>query len=151
MSHEYHVLKHPVSRRNNGNTLPYPSYTLMEIAGHRLCKLCAKETVHHSHAAYENELRQRLLQQKIKNSGSINTSWIVASRIMLVAVPFARTMPIKLCQAFAQQIISDHYPNLLLIGTPGTGKDSFECVESFATFCITVQNLHATIPVQKML
>ncbi|MCO8095375.1 ATP-binding protein, partial [Acinetobacter lwoffii] len=25
---------------------------LMEIAGHRLCKLCAKETVHHSHAAY---------------------------------------------------------------------------------------------------
>ena len=25
---------------------------LMEIAGHKLCKLCAKETVHHSHAAF---------------------------------------------------------------------------------------------------
>ena len=25
---------------------------LMEIAGHRLCKLCAKEMVHRSHAAY---------------------------------------------------------------------------------------------------
>ena len=42
---------------------------LMEITGHRLCKLCAKETVHHSHAAYADELQQRLLQQKIKNSG----------------------------------------------------------------------------------
>ena len=30
---------------------------LMEIAGQRLCKLCAKEMVHHSHAAYENELK----------------------------------------------------------------------------------------------
>lgn len=29
---------------------------------------------------------------------------------------------VKLCQAFAQQIISDHKPNLLLIGTSGTGK-----------------------------
>ncbi|MCP5774924.1 ATP-binding protein, partial [Klebsiella pneumoniae] len=25
-------------------------------------------------------------------------------------------------QAFAQQIISDHNPNMLMIGTPGTGK-----------------------------
>lgn len=42
---------------------------LMEIAGQKLCKLCAKEIVHHSHTAYEHELKQRLLQQKIKNSG----------------------------------------------------------------------------------
>ena len=42
---------------------------MIEIAGHRLCKLCAKETVHHSNAAYADELQQRLLQQKIKNSG----------------------------------------------------------------------------------
>ena len=32
---------------------------LMEIAGHRLCKLCAKETVHHSHAAYEKDQKLR--------------------------------------------------------------------------------------------
>lgn len=55
---------------------------LMEIAGHRLCKLCAKETVQSSHATYEDELQQRLLQQKLKTQGSINATWIVASRIM---------------------------------------------------------------------
>ena len=94
---------------------------LMEIAGHRLCKSCAKETVHHSHAAYADELQQRLLQQKIKNSG-LNKRYLDRGfKNYVVACP-AQDNAIKLCQAFAQQIISDHYPNLLLIGTPGTGK-----------------------------
>ena len=94
---------------------------LMEIAGHRLCKLCAKETIHHSHAAYEDELKQRLLQQRIKNSG-LNKRYLNSGfKNYVVACP-AQENAIKLCQAFAQQIISDHHPNLLLIGTPGTGK-----------------------------
>lgn len=94
---------------------------LMEISGHKLCKLCAKETVHHSHAAYADELQQRLLQQKIKNSG-LNKRYLDRGfKNYVVACP-AQDNAIKLCQAFAQQIISDHYPNLLLIGTPGTGK-----------------------------
>ena len=94
---------------------------LMEIAGHKLCKLCAKEMVHRSHAAYADELQQRLLQQKIKNSG-LNKRYLDRGfKNYVVACP-AQDNAIKLCQAFAQQIISDHYPNLLLIGTPGTGK-----------------------------
>ncbi len=93
----------------------------MEIAGHRLCKLCAKETVHHSHAAYADELQQRLLQQKIKNSG-LNKRYLDRGfKNYVVACP-AQENTIKLCQAFAQQIISDHNPNMLMIGTPGTGK-----------------------------
>ena len=100
---------------------PTHNLPLMEIAGHRLCKLCTKEKVHHSHAAYENELQQRLLQQKIKNSG-LNKRYLDRGfKNYVVACP-AQDNAIKLCQAFAQQIISDHYPNLLLIGTPGTGK-----------------------------
>jgi DNA replication protein DnaC len=55
---------------------------LMEIAGHRLCKLCAKETVHHSHAAYEMNCNSDCYNRKLKIQGSINATWIVASRIM---------------------------------------------------------------------
>ena len=94
---------------------------LIEIAGHRLCKLCTKETVRHSHAAYEDELQQRLLQQKIKNSGLNKRYLDCGFKNYVIACP-AQDNAIKLCQAFAQQIISDHHPNLLLIGTPGTGK-----------------------------
>ena len=94
---------------------------LMEIAGHKLCKLCAKETVQSSHATYEDELQQRLLQQKIKNSG-LNKRYLDRGfKNYVVACP-AQDNTIKLCQAFAQQIISDHNPNMLMIGTPGTGK-----------------------------
>ena len=65
---------------------------LMEIAGHRLCKSCAKETVHHSHAAYADELQQRLLQQKIKNSG-LNKRYLDRGfKNFVVACP-AQTMP----------------------------------------------------------
>ena len=94
---------------------------LIKIAGHRLCKLCAKETVPHSHAAYEDELQQRLLQQKIKNSG-LNKRYLDRGFKNFVITCPAQDNAIKLCQAFAQQIISDHHPNFLLIGTPGTGK-----------------------------
>lgn len=94
---------------------------LMEIAGHRLCKLCAKETVHRSHAAYEDELQQRLLQQRIKNSG-LNKRYLDRGFKNYVVACSAQENAIKQCQTFAQQIISDHHPNLLLIGTPGTGK-----------------------------
>ena len=48
---------------------PIHQISVMEIAGHKLCKLCAKETIHQSQIAYEAELQQCLLQQKIKNSG----------------------------------------------------------------------------------
>ena len=81
--------------------------------------MCQRK-VHHSHAAYENELQQRLLQQKIKNSG-LNKRYLDRGfKNYVVACP-AQDNAVKLCQAFAQQIISDHYPNML-IGTPGTGK-----------------------------
>ncbi|UDM38185.1 ATP-binding protein [Acinetobacter haemolyticus] len=94
---------------------------LMEIAGHRLCKLCAKETVRRSHAAYEDELQHRLLQQRIKNSG-LNKRYLNSGFKNYVVACSAQENAIKVCQTFAQQIISDHHPNLLLIGTPGTGK-----------------------------
>ncbi|WP_238794256.1 ATP-binding protein [Acinetobacter baumannii] len=94
---------------------------LMEIAGHRLCKLCAKETVHQSHTTYENDLQQRLLQQKIKNSGISKRYLECGFKNYLIACS-GQDNAIKLCQAFAQQIISGYTPNLLLIGTPGTGK-----------------------------
>ena len=94
---------------------------MIEIAGHRLCKLCAKETVHQSHATYKNELQQRLLQQKINNSGLNKRYMNCGFKNFLIESP-AQENAVKQCQNFAQQIISDHYPNLLLIGTPGTGK-----------------------------
>ena len=94
---------------------------MIEIAGHRLCRLCAKETVHHSHATYENELQQRLLQQKINNSGLNKRYMDCGFKNFLIEGP-AQENAVKQCQNFAQQIISDHHPNLLLIGTPGTGK-----------------------------
>ena len=100
---------------------PTHDVPLIEIAGHRICKLCAKETVQHSHPAYENELQQRLLKQKIKNSG-LNKRYLDRGFKNYVVACTAQDNAIKLCQAFAQQIISDHNPNMLMIGTPGTGK-----------------------------
>ena len=94
---------------------------MIEIAGHRLCKLCAKETVHHSHATYENELQQRLLQQKINNSGLNKCYMDCGFKNFLIEGP-AQENALKQCQNFAQQIICKHNPNLLMIGTPGTGK-----------------------------
>ena len=64
------ILKTLQIRAEETETLcPNHLIPLIKIAGHRLCKLCAKETVRHSHAAHEDELQQRLLQHKIKNSG----------------------------------------------------------------------------------
>lgn len=100
---------------------------LMEIAGHRLCKLCAKETVLHAHTTYENELQQRLLMQKIKNSG-LNKRYLDCGFKNYVIECPAQDNAVKLCQVFAQQVISDLNPNLLIIGTPGK---SFSIKEMF--------------------
>lgn len=94
---------------------------LMEISSHRLCKLCAKESISHSHATYEDELQQRLLQQKIKNSG-LNKRHLDCGFKNYVIACTTQDNAVRLCQSYAQQIISDHHPNLLLVGTPGTGK-----------------------------
>jgi DNA replication protein DnaC len=86
---------------------------LMEIAGHRLCKLCQRNRSSLT-CSYENELQQRLLQQKIKNSG-LNKRYLDRGfKNYVVACP-AQDNTIKLCQAFAQQIISDHNPNMLMM------------------------------------
>lgn len=94
---------------------------LIEISGQRLCKLCAKEIVYHSHTAYEDELKQRLLDQKIRNSG-LNKRYLDCGFKNYVVTCPAQDNAIKLSQAFAQQIISGHNPNMLMIGIPGTGK-----------------------------
>jgi DNA replication protein DnaC len=100
---------------------PIHHSNLMEIAGHMLCKLCAKETITHSHAAYERELQLRLLQQKINNSG-LNKRYLTCGFKNFLIQCSAQENAVKDCQNFAQQIISDNNPNMLLIGTPGTGK-----------------------------
>lgn len=94
---------------------------LVKIASHKLCKLCAKEIIDHSHVAYENELRQRLLLQKIKNSG-LNKRYLESGFKNYMITCSEQDRAVQLCQDFAQQIISNHSPNLLLIGIPGTGK-----------------------------
>lgn len=45
---------------------PIDQIPVMEIVGHKLCKLCAKETIHQSQIAYEAELQQCLLHKKSK-------------------------------------------------------------------------------------
>ncbi|MFP0524662.1 ATP-binding protein [Acinetobacter baumannii] len=100
---------------------PIDQIPVMEIVGHKLCKLCAEETVHQSQVAYEAELQQRLLQQKIKNSG-LNKRYLDCGFKNYVISRPEQDNAIKLCQAFVHQIISNLHPNLLLIGTPGTGK-----------------------------
>lgn len=100
---------------------PIHQMPVMEIAGHKLCKLCAEETVYQSQVAYEAELQQRLLKQKIKSSGLNKRYLNCGFKNYAISRP-EQDNAIKLCQAFAQQIISNLHPNLLLIGTPGTGK-----------------------------
>ena len=100
---------------------PIHQIPVMEIAGHKLCKLCAKETIHQSQIAYEAELQQCLLQQKIKNSGLNKRYLDCGFKNYVISCP-QQDNAIQLCQAFAQQIISNLHPNLLLIGTPGIGK-----------------------------
>jgi len=94
---------------------------MLEISGHQLCKQCAKETIRKAHTSYENGLQQRLFQQKIKNSG-LNKRYMNCGFKNFVVSTLAQDNAIKLCQSFAQQIISEQHPNLLLVGTPGTGK-----------------------------
>jgi len=94
---------------------------MLEISGHKLCKQCAKETIRKAHTSYENGLQQRLFQQKIKNSG-LNKRYMNCGFKNFVVSTLAQDNAIKLCQSFAQQIISEQHPNLLLVGTPGTGK-----------------------------
>lgn len=94
---------------------PIHQISVMEIAGHKLCKLCAKETIHQSQIAYEAELQQCLLQQKIKNSGLNKRYLDCGFKNYVISCP-QQDNAIQLCQAFAQQIISNLHPNLLLIG-----------------------------------
>ena len=94
---------------------------MLEISGHKLCKQCVKETIRKAHTSYENGLQQRLFQQKIKNSG-LNKRYMNCGFKNFVVSTLAQDNAIKLCQSFAQQIISEQHPNLLLVGTPGTGK-----------------------------
>jgi DNA replication protein DnaC len=68
-----------------------------------------------------DELQQRLLQQKIKNSG-LNKRYLDRGFKNYVVACLHKTMPSNYVRPFAQQIISDHNPNMLMIGTPGTGK-----------------------------
>lgn len=100
---------------------PIHHHPLTRISSQKLCKLCAEEIIQRSKMDYEQELQQRLLEQKIKNSG-LNKRYLQCGFKNYVITCHEQDNAIKLCQAFAQQIISDHHPNLLLIGTPGTGK-----------------------------
>lgn len=100
---------------------PIHDKPIVEIAGIRICKECAKETLEEAHLIYEQELKQRLSKQKIKNSGLTQRYQNCGFKSFDITSP-SQENAIKLCQAFAQQIISGLSPNLLLVGTPGTGK-----------------------------
>lgn len=107
--------------RSTQELCPTHHIVLMHIAGHRICKLCAKASIDQSKIAYDNELQQRLLQQKIHNSGLTKRYLECGFKNYVISGP-EQDNAVKLCQAFAQQIIYTNQPNLILIGTPGTGK-----------------------------
>lgn len=100
---------------------PTHHIALIHIAGHRVCKLCAKANIDQTQTIYENELQQRLLQQKINNSG-LNKRYLDCGFKNYEIYYPEQDKAVKLCQSFAQQIICALQPNLILIGTPGTGK-----------------------------
>jgi hypothetical protein len=65
---------------------------------------CAKETVHHSHAAMRDELQQRLLQQKIKNSG-LNKRYLDRGFKNYVVACLHKTMP----SSYVRLLTADYF------------------------------------------
>lgn len=94
---------------------------LIQIGFQKLCKICAEETIQRSQMDYERGLQQRLLEQKIKNSG-LNKRYLQCGFKNYMITHKAQKNVVELCQHFAQQITLNEKPNLLLVGSPGTGK-----------------------------
>ena len=94
---------------------------LNKVGNQKLCKLCAEEIIQRSKMDYEQELQQRLLEQKIKNSG-LNKRYLQCGFKNYVITLEAQKNMVEHCQYFAQKITHNEKPNLLLVGSPGTGK-----------------------------
>ncbi|WP_174493982.1 ATP-binding protein [Acinetobacter sp. Marseille-Q1623] len=100
---------------------PIHGQTIWLIAGHLICKECAKTLVSAAQQLHEDEIRQNLIDVKIKKSGLLKR-YVESGFKNYQCLSFGQENAVKNCQNFAQQIIAGQYPNLILYGHPGTGK-----------------------------
>lgn len=91
------------------------------IAGHLICKDCAKTQVKLGQKEHEYEISNNLKKLRIKNSGLLKRYLDCGFKNYSCSTR-AQESAIKNCQYFAQQIMVGNTLNLVMHGNPGTGK-----------------------------
>lgn len=96
-------------------------YPLIKIGSHQLCKVCAKENLEQTNREHKEELQQKLLQHRIHSSG-LNQRYLECGFSNYSASTTEQQQVVECCQNFTQQLLNGSKSNLILYGTPGTGK-----------------------------
>ena len=91
------------------------------IAGHLICKDCAKTHVKLGQKEHVYEVSNNLKKLRIKNSGLLKR-YLDCGFKNYSCSTLAQENAIKNCQNFAQEIMVGNTLNLIMYGNPGTGK-----------------------------
>lgn len=104
------------------NTLcPTHTQPLIQIGSQLVCKTCAKESLEQAKLQHQQELEDRLLQKRIHNSG-INHRYLHSGFSNYVISIQEQNYAIECCQKFTAEFLKGSKSNLILHGTPGSGK-----------------------------
>ncbi|UNW06308.1 MULTISPECIES: ATP-binding protein [unclassified Acinetobacter] len=96
-------------------------YPLIKVGNHQLCKVCAKENLEQTNKQHQEELQQKLLHHRIHSSG-LNQRYLECGFSNYSVSTTEQQQVVECCQNFTQQLLNGSKSNLILYGTPGTGK-----------------------------
>lgn len=104
------------------NTLcPTHTEPLIQMGSQLVCKTCAKESLEQAKLKHQQELDDRLLQKRIQNSG-INHRYLHSGFSNYVISVQDQNYAIESCQNFTAAFLKGSISNLIMYGTPGSGK-----------------------------
>jgi DNA replication protein DnaC len=100
-----------------------PTHTqpLIQMGSQLVCKTCAKESLEQAKLQHQQELEDRLLQKRIHSSG-INDRYLNSGFSNYVTSVKAQVFALECCQKFTAEFLKGATSNLILHGTPGSGK-----------------------------
>lgn len=100
---------------------PNHSQPMIQMGSQLVCKTCAKESLEQAKLQHQKELEDRLLQKRIQNSG-INHRYLNSGFSNYVTSGKPQVFALECCQKFTAEFLKGSTSNLILYGTPGSGK-----------------------------
>lgn len=100
---------------------PIHGYPFIKMGTHQICKACANENLEQSKLQHQKDLNNRLLQSRIKGA-CLSHRYMQCGFSNYIIATDEQKHVVECCQRFTEQFLNGSKSNLIIFGTPGSGK-----------------------------